>query len=49
MITKTPYFLTNPKWYYFDDKEWKYKLTDEATDKAKQSYDTFYKRLEKYG
>ena len=37
-----PYFMTNEEWFYFDEKEWVYKLTPEATEKAKQSYKEFY-------
>lgn len=37
-----PYFMKNPEWYYFDAEEWKYKLTDKATEKAKKSYKEFY-------
>lgn len=37
-----PYFMEDEKWYYFDFKERKYKLTDEAPEKARQSYKEFY-------
>lgn len=37
-----PYFLTNKKWYYFDEDEWCYKLTDKAPEKARKSYKQFY-------
>ena len=30
-----PLFLKNKEWYYFDQKAWRYKLTDKATDEAK--------------
>lgn len=43
MISKEPYFLSNPAWYYYDEEELKYKLTEEATPKAKESYEEFYK------
>lgn len=42
MIGEQPYFLTNEKWYYFDEEEWGYKLTDEAPDEAIASYKEFY-------
>ena len=42
-----PYFMNNDEWYYFDYKQKKYKLTDKAPDKAKKSYEEFYKELEK--
>lgn len=37
-----PYFMSNEEWYYFDDADFKYKLTDKATDEARKSYDEFY-------
>lgn len=37
-----PYFITNEDWYYYDEEEEMYKLTDKATEKAKQSYYEFY-------
>lgn len=44
-ITEEPYFLTNKEWYYFDEEEWKYKLTDKAPPEAIKSYKKFYKTL----
>lgn len=41
LVTR-PYFMENKGWYYFDDKEWKYKLTDKAPEKAIKSYEEFY-------
>ena len=41
-----PYFMTNEEWYYFDDEEFMYKLTDAAPEKAVESYEEFYKQLE---
>ena len=35
---KTPYFLTNKEWYYYDMKTGRYKLTDKAPEKAIESY-----------
>ena len=46
MTTEKPYFMTNKEWFYFDEKEFKYKLTDKATEQAKQSYKEFYELLE---
>lgn len=46
MIMDEPYFLKNPKWYYYDQKDFKYKLTSEAPQKAIDSYKEFYKELE---
>lgn len=46
MIIEKPYFLTNEEWYFFDEEEWCYKLTDIAPEKAVESYKEFYKLLE---
>lgn len=46
MIAEEPYFMKNEEWYYFDEKEFRYKLTDRATDKAKESYKEFYRLVE---
>ena len=46
MTTEKPFFLTNSEWFYFDEKEWKYKLTEKATSEAKKSYEDFYSMLE---
>jgi hypothetical protein len=46
METPLPYFMTNKDWYYFDEKDFCYKLTEKATEKAKQSYKEFYELLE---
>ena len=45
MILEKPYFMTNKEWYYHDEKDWKYKLTDKAPQKAVESYKEFYKKL----
>lgn len=37
-----PYFMENKEWYYFDEKEWRYKLTDKAPEDAIESYNEFY-------
>lgn len=37
-----PYFLTNKEWYYHDEEEEIYKLTDKATPLAIISYYEFY-------
>ena len=28
-----PFFMSNPEWYYFDEEEFKYKLTEKAPKK----------------
>ena len=40
-----PYFLENKDWYYYDEKEHIYKLTDEAPEEAVESYKKFYEML----
>ena len=45
-ILDRPYFMNNDEWYYWDRKEWKYKLTDKAPQKAIDSYNEFYKIIE---
>lgn len=47
MTQERPYFLNNKDWFYFDEKEWKYKLTDKATNEAKESYKRFYDEFKK--
>lgn len=45
MTQDKPYFMNNAEWFYFDEKEWKYFLTDKAPEKAKESYNKFYNNL----
>ena len=40
-----PYFMENDDWYYFDVERGKYVLTPKATQKAKDSYERFYKQV----
>lgn len=42
MRVDKPYFMTNEEWFYFDEAEWCYKLTDKAPEKAVQSYKEYY-------
>lgn len=37
-----PYFMSNPEWYYYDEKDGCLKLTDKAPEKAKKSYIDHY-------
>lgn len=46
-MQKEPYFMKNPDWYYFDEDEFCYKLTDKATEKAKESFREFYANEER--
>ena len=43
-----PYFMTNEEWFYFDEDEWCYKLTEKAPEKAIKSYEEFYEKLDGY-
>ena len=45
-MTPQPYFMDNDEWYYFDEDEFCYKLTDKAPEKAVKSYKEFYKTNE---
>lgn len=46
MMLDKPYFMNNAEWYYFDEKEWCYKLTEKAPEKAKESYEEYMKLLQ---
>lgn len=46
MTVDQPYFMSNKDWYYFDENEFCYKLTEAAPEKAKQSYEEFYAALD---
>lgn len=48
MIAEQPYFMENKEWYYFDEDEFKYKLTEKAPKKARESYKEYYEDLD-YG
>ena len=41
-MRERPYFMENDDWYYFDEKEWKFRLTKQAPEKARTSYYEFY-------
>ena len=45
-IDKERYFLSNKDWYYFDEEEFCYKLTNKATKEAIESYKEFYDLLD---
>lgn len=49
IIDKQPYFMENPDWYWFDEDEFRYVLTEKATEKAKKSYDEYYAILNSTG
>ena len=44
--SEMPYFLTNESWYYHDEDEMRYKLTDKAPEEAIKSYIDFYSDIE---
>ena len=44
---QVPYFIENEEWYYYDERDEIYKLTDKATKEAIKSYEEFYKELDK--
>lgn len=46
MVAEEPYFMKNKEWYYFDEIEFMYKLTQKAPKKAKESYEEYYEELE---
>lgn len=37
-----PYFMENEEWYYYDEEEGIFKLTDKAPQEAIDSYNEFY-------
>lgn len=41
-IPEEPYFMQNKEWFYFDENEFIYKLTDKAPKEAVESYKKFY-------
>ena len=47
MIHNEPYFMTNDAWYYYDEDELMYKLTENAPPKAQESYTEFYDNVER--
>ena len=42
MMKLEPYFMKNEEWYYFDEKDFMYKLTNKAPKEAVKSYKEFY-------
>lgn len=38
---RLPYFMENKEWYYFDEKEYLYKPTEKAPEKAIKSIEKF--------
>lgn len=48
MTIDMPYFMTNEQWYYFDNVEKKYKLTETAPEMARKSYEQFWEEVAKF-
>jgi hypothetical protein len=42
-----PYFMTNSKWYYFDESSYRFYLNDDAPVEAIESYNRFYSSKDK--
>lgn len=47
MISEIPLFLTNDDWYYYDEDELCYKLTENAPAEARASYELYYEQVER--
>jgi|GEM_PF-1047978 len=45
-INDVPHFMDREEWYFYDTKEHRYKLTEQAPETARKSYEEFYKLLE---
>lgn len=45
-INEQPYFLSNKDWYYYDEEDFCYKLTDKATKEAIKSYEEYYNNFD---
>lgn len=45
MTVPEPYFMEKKEWFYFDEDEFCYKLTDKAPKKARESYKEFYSEV----
>lgn len=45
MTVEKPLFMNNATWFYFDETDFCYKLTDKAPAEAKKSYDDFYSQV----
>ena len=46
VINEEPYFLSNKDWFYYDEEEFCYKLTDKVTKEAVKSYEEFYNNFD---
>ena len=48
MEFERPYFMTNKEWYYYDESDECYKLTDKAPPEAVKSYEEYHECLRKW-
>ena len=48
MTVEMPYFMTNEKWYYYDEEEYRWKLTEKAPPEAVKSYKEFYETVNSF-
>ena len=48
MIVKMPYFMENKEWYYYDEEEYCWKLTDKAPMEAIESYKQYYETVNSF-
>jgi hypothetical protein len=44
-MLERPYFMENKDWYYYDEDENCYRLTEKAPEKARKSYEEFYEMI----
>ena len=47
MLLKKPYFMKDPAWYKYDEKNFRCVLTDKAPCEAIKSYEEFNKLLDR--
>lgn len=45
-INDIPHFIDKDEWYFYDEKEHRYKLTERAPETARKSYEEFYRIIE---
>lgn len=43
LMQDMPYFMENEEWFYYDYEKRKFVLTQFAPEKARKSYEEFYK------
>ena len=45
-INDIPHFMDKDEWYFYDEKEHRYKLTERAPETARKIYEEFYRLIE---